>query len=92
MDTNSMLTALKVDLGISTDAYDERLKQYLIMAGRSIKIEGITLDLQDYYDQNLQVMYAAWLWRKRDSQEGMPRMLRYQLNNRLFSEKVKSDV
>lgn len=87
----TMLTALKVDLGISTTAYDERLRQYLMMAGRAIKTEGITLDLQDFYDQTLQVMYAAWLWRKRDSQEGMPRMLRYQLNNRLFSEKVNAD-
>lgn len=91
MNIDSMLAALKVDLGISTDAYDDRLKQYLHMAGRSIKTEGITLDLQDYYDQNLQVMYAAWLWRKRDSNDGMPRMLRYQLNNRLFSEKVNAD-
>lgn len=87
----TMLIALKVDLGISTTAYDERLRQYLMMAGRAIKTEGITLDLQDFYDQTLQVMYAAWLWRKRDSQEGMPRMLRYQLNNRLFSEKVNAD-
>lgn len=29
-------------------------------------------------------MYTAWLWRRRDSGEGMPRMLRYTLNNRLI--------
>jgi hypothetical protein len=36
----------------------------------------------------LVVMYAAWLWRKRDNMEGMPRMLRYALNNRIFQEKM----
>lgn len=50
-------------------------------------------------DANLIVMYAAWLYRKRVddslsgytsaiSATGMPRMLRYQLNNRIFSQKM----
>lgn len=89
MDMTAMLEALKVDLGISTNAYDSRLTQYLQAAATAIETEGITLDLQDYQDSMLQIMYAAWLWRKRDSQEGMPRMLRWLMNNRLFSEKVK---
>ena len=87
MDTATMLTALKVDLGITTTAYDSRLEQYLTAAAEAIGIEGITLD-STVSDGNLQVMYAAWLWRKRDSGEGMPRMLRWMLNNRLFSEKL----
>ncbi len=89
MDMTAMLEALKVDLGISTNAYDSRLTQYLQAAAQAIETEGITLDLQDYQDSMLQIMYAAWLWRKRDSQDGMPRMLRWLMNNRLFSEKVK---
>lgn len=89
MDIDAMLEALKVDLGISTNAYDARLTQYLNAAGKAIETEGITLDLQNYQDSMLQIMYAAWLWRKRDSQDGMPRMLRWLMNNRLFSEKVK---
>lgn len=89
MDMTAMLEALKVDLGISTNAYDSRLTQYLQAAATAIETEGITLDLQDYQDSMLQIMYAAWLWRKRDSQDGMPRMLRWLMNNRLFSEKVK---
>lgn len=88
MDINQMLTALKVDLGISTDAYDPRLKQILNSAAKAIEREGITLDLQNYEDSMLQIMYAAWLWRKRDSGDGMPRMLRWLMNNRLFSEKA----
>lgn len=89
MDENAMLEALKVDLGISTNAYDNRLRQYLQAAAEAIETEGITLDLQSFQDSQLQIMYAAWLWRKRDSQDGMPRMLRWLMNNRLFSEKVK---
>lgn len=50
-------------------------------------------------DANLIVMYASWLYRKRVddslsgytsaiSATGMPRMLRYTLNNRIFSQKM----
>lgn len=91
MDTTTMLAQLKVDLGITTDAYDDRLTQYLNAAARQIAREGITLDLSSADDALLQVMYAAWMWRRRDSGEGMPRMLRYQMNNRLFQEKVTAN-
>ena len=89
MNEQTMLEMLKIDLGISTIAYDSRLTQYLSVAHDAIEKEGITLDSTLVSDGNLQVMYAAWLWRKRDSGEGMPRMLRYMLNNRLFAEKVE---
>lgn len=88
MNENAMLEMLKIDLGISTTAYDSRLRQFLTAASVAIEIEGITIDTDDVSDCNLIVMYAGWLWRKRDTTEGMPRMLRWQLNNRLFSEKV----
>lgn len=88
MNETAMLAALKIDLGISTDAYDSRLGQYITSAQSAITTEGVTLDVSQMADANLVVMYAAWLWRKRDSGEGMPRMLRWQLNNRLFSEKA----
>ena len=88
MNESTMLQMLKIDLGITTTAYDERLSQYLTSAEDAITKEGITLDDSVISDGNLVVMYAAWMWRKRDTNEGMPRMLRWQLNNRLFSEKV----
>ncbi len=91
MDTTTMLAQLKVDLGITTEAYDNRLTQYLNAAAGQIAREGITLDLSSADDALLQVMYAAWMWRRRDSGEGMPRMLRYQMNNRLFQEKVTAN-
>lgn len=88
MNESTMLQMLKIDLGITTTAYDERLTQYLTSAREAIIKEGITLDDSVISDGNLVVMYAAWMWRKRDTNEGMPRMLRWQLNNRLFGEKV----
>ena len=88
MNESTMLQMLKIDLGITTTAYDERLSQYLTSARDAITKEGITLDDSVISDGNLVVMYAAWMWRKRDTNEGMPRMLRWQLNNRLFGEKV----
>jgi len=88
---DELLGMLKVDLGIkATTAYDERLTQYIESAKKSIAEEGITLDLEDIQDCQIVVMYAAWTWRKRDSGEGMPRMLRYTLNNRVFREKIRN--
>ncbi len=84
-----LLAAVKVDIGITTSAYDNRLTQYIKSAYKSISIEGIVLDAEDDLDKQLVTMYAAWLWRRRDTGEGMPRMIRYALNNRLFSQKMK---
>lgn len=84
------VTMLKVDLGITTTAYDERLENYLQAARKMMAREGVVLtqdDAETVDDINLNIMYAAWLWRKRDTGEGMPRMLRWELNNRVFDLK-----
>ena len=88
MTDADILSMLKIDLGISGEDYDERLEQYILSAKRNIGIEGITLDAGSVPDCNLVIQYAAWLWRKRINGEGMPRMLRWELNQRLFSEKL----
>ena len=89
-EEETMLAMLKTDLGIrTTTAYDERLGQLLTAAEAAIRAEGVeTLDETDPLDQQLIVMYAAWLWRRRDEMPGMPRMLRLALNNRVFGEKA----
>ena len=95
-----LLTLLKVDLGIvTTTAYDARLLRLLEAAVRYITDEGASnLDVSDPADMQLIVMYASWLWRKRDGAMGntqnydattMPRMLRLMLNNRVFREKAR---
>lgn len=83
------LVMLKTDIGISTTAYDMRLLQYLQSAKAEIEREGIRFPPEPpVSDEQLIVMYAAWMWRKRSTGEGMPRMIRYALNNRLFSQKA----
>ena len=91
MTDTDMLSMLKVDLGISGDGYDDRLGQYIESAKKNISIEGITLDADSVPDCNLVIQYAAWLWRKRINGEGMPRMLRWELNQRLFHEKMHGE-
>jgi len=84
-----MLDMLRTDLGITTNKYDVRLYKLIESAQKMIETEGITIDDTDPQDQQIVVSYAAWIWRRRDTMEGMPRMLRWQLNNRLMSQKMK---
>lgn len=86
----SVLKSLKVDLGIlSTSAYDERLTEIIKSSFQMIVREGVaTLNADVLEDAQLIVMYSAWVWRRRDSGEGMSRMLRWALNNRILSEKA----
>lgn len=93
LDTE-ILVPLKIDLQISVDDLDENYLLPLIAAARDyISTEGITLD-ESTGDAMLIEMYAAWLYRERRqadhyaTQRGMPRMLRWALNNRLFQEKA----
>lgn len=88
MTSAALLAALKVDLGIMTTAYDDRLAHYLTAAQIEIEREGAALDLTDFDHCQIVIMYAAWTWRKRDTGEGMPRMLRYALNNLVLSQKM----
>lgn len=83
----SILKSLKVDLGIlRTTAYDERLTEIIKSSFQMITREGATLDVSNLEDAQLVVMYSAWTWRKRDTDEGMPRMLRWALNNRILGQ------
>ena len=67
------------------------MQQWISAAQQFITGEGI--DLTDSIeDGQLGEMYAAYLVRKRATTEPMPRMLRWALNNRLFSQKVNDDA
>lgn len=88
MNDATMLTMLKTDLGITADVYDQRLEQFLGVAKKEIEREGVTLS-SSLEDSNLVIQYAGWLWRKRDTGEGLPRMIRWEINNRLFGKKEK---
>jgi len=90
MDNSTILTILKTDLQISVDAYDGLLNNYILLAKKNIETEGITLT-ESAEDGMLVETYAAWLARKRKENVPMSRMLRYMLNNRLLSEKMKAE-
>ena len=90
MNYDQLLSSLKIDLGIMSTAYDSRLTQYLKSAEKEIEREGINLSADSVDDQDIVIRYAAWMWRMRDKEAGMPRMLRWQLNNRLFEEKAET--
>lgn len=79
-------------------AKNTELTTYLNTAIEFITREGIKLDADSTGDQMLVVMYAMWLYDKRKTTgskytsyyiQNMPRMLRYNLNNRLLQEKVR---
>lgn len=88
MTDADLLAALKVDLGIVGTGYDARLGQIIKSAKEAIAREGAVLDLTQFEDSQIVVMYSGWLWRRRDNMEGMPRMLRWALNNKIFSGKM----
>lgn len=88
--TQTALEMVKIDLKIKNAiAYDERLTQYIATAKSAIVREGISLS-DEVEDIQLVAMYAGWLWRKRDTGDGMPRNLRWMLNNKIFSEKMRT--
>lgn len=87
-EASALLQALKIDLGISSNAFNDRLTAYLQSAQQAITREGVTLT-NSAEDDMLTVQYAAWTWRHRDTGAGMPRMLRWALNNRICSEHMQ---
>ena len=108
MTNETILTMLKQGLEIITDYMDEESKaakdlelmQYIETAEAFIEREGIVL-VNNVSDQMLVSMYARWLYDKRKTTgskytsyyiQNMPRMLRYNLNNRLLQQKVRDDT
>lgn len=93
----ALLTMLKYNLGIITDYMDQEAKEqkeaqlqnYINASVEFIERQGITLDYEAMGDLMLVTMYSQYLYDKRmDGVSVMPRALRYELNNRVFQEKV----
>lgn len=88
-NTATLLPLLKIDLGITATAFDDRLTNALETAMERIEAEGATLE-NTASDRDLVLMYAAWLWRCRVDQAPMGRMLRQALNNRVIRETAEA--
>ena len=87
MSDAERLDLLKADLQNPPAAKDTYLMHLLDVATERIASEGIRLTAS-VSDENLRIMYAAYLYRKRAAPEtAMPRMLRYALNQTLFRQK-----
>ena len=87
MTDADILVILKTDLQISSAALDNYLAALIASARDFITTEGITLT-ESTSDAMIIEMYAAYLYRRRrEENAAMPRMLRWALNNRLFSKK-----
>ena len=87
MTNAEILTLLQVDLGemFPSESRTAYLPQCIGAAKEFITREGIAL-AETLEDAQLAEMYAAYLVRKRATTAPMPRMLRWALNNRIFSK------
>ncbi len=95
MTNSDILTLLKADLDMITPDENRlaQLNHLILVAEAEIEREGVTFSSPMTIEEgHLVVMYAAYLFRKRKTDEGMPRMLRWALNNRIFAEKMEDPV
>ena len=91
MEVSTVLSLLQVDLG-ELHPSEQRLAyltQVIRAAQSFMEREGISLN-DSVEDLQLVELYAAYLVRKRATQEAMPRRLRWALNNRFFHQKTQS--
>lgn len=92
MNDSLKLMLLKQDLQLLTNQQDEYLKTLLKFAKKAIIREGVNFkeNNRSIELEMAVVQYAAYLYRKRAGKEtSMPRYLRYELNNILFSQKAR---
>ena len=87
------MAMLQADLGeqFASETRKAFLQQNIDAAVEFITREGVVLSTSAG-DRQLVVMYAAYLIRKRATNEPMPRMLCWALNNRLFSQKASAET
>lgn len=93
MSENDLLMLLQADLNILRPdlTRNNQLRHLIRTAIQMIRREGATLaEPYSAEDGQLIIMYASYLFRKRATDEPMPRMLRWALNNRIFSEKARA--
>lgn len=96
MTAAERLTLLKSNLQMITDSNDVYLSHLLEVGEAAIQREGVVDDGTADYESCV-IDYAAYLFRKRavssangsNGETAMPRFLRYQLNNILFSQKIR---
>lgn len=84
------LLAAELNMHSVPEARRVQLEQLLSVAASKIAQTGITLNDDDTGDVHLQVVYAAWLFRRRAQtaeNAGLPRWLQLDIHDRLIHEK-----
>lgn len=97
MTQSDVITILKTSLNLvrTNDALDQHLEHLVNSAIGFIEREGYTFTTSDdaheftAEEAQLVIMYASFLYRKRATDEGMPRSLRWTLNNAILSQKAR---
>lgn len=88
MTDSDILIILKIDLQLSSPAIDGYLTSLIDAARQYIADEHIKLK-ETVADGMLVEMYAAYLYRSRRGEiKGMPRHLRWTLNNKKFGKEA----
>lgn len=89
MDTSTLLNSLdlfKLDLGITHDLRDTYFSNLIKSADMELTKMGIDLTNNSVEDMQLIVDYAAWNYRKRQEDVGLPRNLKFRINNRVIQK------
>lgn len=89
MATETSVALLKTSLGRAGTLpkdIEELMASCLDAATIDLERDGIAVDEDNPADRNLLVMYARWLYQKRDTGEGKSRMLREAINDRKVSD------
>jgi hypothetical protein len=82
MTTATVLALVKERLGIKTTVRDTYLTAIIDgILGELEDEKGLTLDDANNYHLMFAVDYATWRYQSRDSDTGMPRHLKFRLNN-----------
>lgn len=93
--TATVLSLVKTTLGISTTAFDVAITNDIEYARVELGNKGLVLDetspTTGAGDIQIVVMYATWLWNKREAGAEMPRMLTTAINDR-FTHQIMSSV
>ncbi len=90
-ELQTVLSLLKLDLGISHEARDGYFVPLLTGCRQELAAKGVILDLAVPEDQMLLTDYAAWRYRSRLEGGPLAQNLLWRLRNRQVQERGKSD-
>lgn len=85
-----ILSLLKADLGITHDKRDAYFNALLQSAKIELEGKGMNLNIEDTADMCLISDYAAWSYRKRGEDVGLPRNLQRRIRNKVIKRRAEN--